>query len=162
MTSSSSACLNTSNSSDVFLSARATWDEVNDQLFHIDGLYPDTNIPYTVTFNAMQQIEDHDTIFPLHEDCLRISQHAVDSLNPVTRGDQEKSSLSILNTILQSRYCKNARHTKHDSLVARNDLLNLCTATDTNGPRSVVGLSLLQWWGGEYEVRSNSLFKLLG
>lgn len=160
MTVNSSACLNTSDSGDVFLSARATWDEVNDQLFHILGLYPDTNIPYTVTFNAMQQIEDYDTIFPLHEDCLQISRRAIDYLQPVLTHGESLSSLSILNRILQSRYCKNARQSKHDSLVARNDLLELCTATDKDGPRSVVALSLLQWWGGEYEVCRCFLFRI--
>ncbi|KAF2630999.1 hypothetical protein BU25DRAFT_418650 [Macroventuria anomochaeta] len=146
-----SACYNTSDSTDVFLSARATWNETNDQLFHIDGLYPDTNIPYTITFNAMQQINNHDSIFPLHETCLQISRCAIDHLRPVALGSHEPSSLSILNTMLQSRYRKSSKRTKHDDLIAKNDLFDLCTATDTNGPRSVVGLSLLEWWAGGYE-----------
>jgi hypothetical protein len=31
-------------------------------------------------------------------------------------------------------------------------LFDLCTATDLSGPRSVVGLSLLEWWASDYEV----------
>ncbi|KAJ4986271.1 hypothetical protein SVAN01_08206 [Stagonosporopsis vannaccii] len=146
-----SACFNTSDASDVFLSARATWSVENDRLFRIDGLYPDTNIPYTITFNAMQQLEAHDTIFPLHEDCLQISRRAIDNLKPATPATQHVSSLSILNTILQSRFRNNTKCTRYNDLIARNDLFQLCTATDSTGPRSVVGLSLLEWWAGGYE-----------
>lgn len=128
---------------------------MNDQLFHIDGLYPNTNTPYTITFNVMQQISDHDTVFALHESCLQISRHAIDHFKPVAPAGQELSSLSILNSILQSRYRENAKRTKQNDLVGRNDLFKLGTATDTNGPRSVIGLSLLEWWAGEYEVRSS-------
>lgn len=135
------------------MSARATWTTENDQLFRVDGLYPDTNIPYTITFNAMQQLEDYDTIFPLHEDCLHISRRAIDHLEPVAPGAQAVSSLSILNKMLQTRYRHNGTCSRTSDAVARNDLFQLCTATTTSGPRAVVSLSLLEWWAGEYEVR---------
>ena len=125
---------------------------MNDQLFAIDGLYPDTNIPYTVTINAMQQIGKHDTAFPLHEDCLQISCRVIDHVRSTEVKGQDRSSLAILNKILQSRYRSNVLQLKTSDLIARNDLFDLCTATETNGPRSVVSLSLLEWWGGEYEV----------
>ncbi|KAJ8116451.1 hypothetical protein OPT61_g2139 [Boeremia exigua] len=146
-----SASFNTSDTSDVFLSARATWSADNDQLFRVDGLYPDTNIPYTITFNAMQQIDQHDTVLPLHEDCLQISRRAIDRVKPTMPDAHTVSSLSILNTMLQSRYRDNGKYTTSNDTVARNDLFNLCAATETNGPRSVVGLSLLDWWAGAYE-----------
>lgn len=157
VTPNSSACFNTSDTGDVFLSARATWSEENDQLFRIDGLYPDTNIPYTITFNAMQQLGEHDTIFPLHEGCLQISRRAIDHVKPASPAAQNVSSLSILNNILQSRYRNNANCTKSNDLIARNDLFQLCAATDSTGPRSVVSLSLLEWWAGDYEVRNHVL-----
>ncbi|KAF1927976.1 uncharacterized protein M421DRAFT_421180 [Didymella exigua CBS 183.55] len=151
-----SACYNTSDSPDVFLSARSTWDDGSEHLFHIDGLYPDTNIPYIITFNAMQQAQDYDTVFPLHEDCLQISRRVIDHLQPVASDGQSRSSLSILNEILQSRFRQNAKRARSDSLIARNDLLDLCTATDMNGPRSVIGLSLLEWWEGLFDVSSHT------
>lgn len=125
---------------------------MNDQLFSIDGLYPDTNIPHTVTINAMQNIGNHDTTFPLHEDCLQISCRLIDHVKSTEVKEQDRPSLAILNNILQSRYQSNVLKSKSNDLIARNDLFDLCTATDTNGPRSVVSLSLLEWWGGEYEV----------
>ncbi|KAH6614020.1 hypothetical protein C7974DRAFT_69037 [Boeremia exigua] len=146
-----SACFNASDTSDVFLSARATWNERNDQMFHIDGLYPVTDTPSTVTFNAMQPVAEHDTIFPLHDDCLQICRRAIDCLKPSLPDAQKVSSLSILNTVLQTRYRNNVKCTKTNDIIARNDLFHLCAATETNGPRSVVGLSLLDWWAGAYE-----------
>lgn len=101
----------------------------------------------------MQQIGQHDTIFPLHEDCLQISRRAIEHSSPVTPDVPTPSSLSILNTMLQNRYRHNAKTTKDSDLIARNDLFDLCTATDINGARSIVGLSLLEWWAGDYEVR---------
>jgi hypothetical protein len=102
----------------------------------------------------MQRVQDFDTVFPLHEDCLQISRRVIDNLQPVTPDGQYRSSLSILNEILQSRYRNNAKRAGPDSLIARNDLFDMCTATDTNGPRSVIGLSLLEWWEGLYDVSS--------
>ena len=104
----------------------------------------------------MQQLGDHDTVFPLHEDCLKISRRAIKHLIPTTLGSRPSAScLSILNSILQSRFRDNAKSTKPSDLVARNDLFDLCTATDLNGPRSVVGLSLLEWWASDYEVHDS-------
>lgn len=105
----------------------------------------------------MQRIEDYDIVFPLHEDCLQISRRVIDHLKLVAPDGRDPSSLSILNTMLQSRYQRNAKRARPDSLVARNDLFELCTATDTIGPRSVVGLSLLEWWAGAYEVSCKDL-----
>lgn len=105
----------------------------------------------------MQRVEDHDTVFPLHEDCLQISRRAIDQLKPVAPDGQGFPSLSILNTMLQSRYRRNANRASPDDFIARNDLFDLCTATDAHGPRSVIGLSLLEWWAGSYEVSSNHL-----
>lgn len=109
----------------------------------------------------MQQIDEHDTIFPLHEDCLQISRRAINHLKPAALDARELPTLSTLNTILQCRYRDNVKRTKPDELIARNDLFDLCTATDTNGPRSVIGLSLLEWWAGGYEVRSSTSIELL-
>ncbi|KAF9694737.1 hypothetical protein EKO04_007552 [Ascochyta lentis] len=147
----SSACYNASDSTDVFLSAAASWNETNDQLFHIDGRCPGTETPDKITFNAMQQIGSYDTVFPLHEDCLQISCRVIDQLKPIAKDNDGFSSLSALNKMLQSRYRLKAQCTKEDSIIARNDLFDLCTVTGINGPRSVVGLSLLEWWAGEYE-----------
>ncbi|KZM25851.1 hypothetical protein ST47_g2864 [Ascochyta rabiei] len=69
-----SACYNASDSADVFLSAATTWNATNDQLFHIDEYLLGTDVPGRITFNAMQQIGNYDTVFPLHENCLQISR----------------------------------------------------------------------------------------
>jgi hypothetical protein len=155
MTSCSSACYNTSDCSDVFLSARSTYNDGHDFLFLIDGLYPDTNIPYTITFNTMQRIEDYDTVFALHEDCLQISRRVIEYLQPVELDGQNRSSLSILNEILQSRYRKNAQRANPNSRIENNDLFDMCIATETNGPKSVISLSLHEWWEGLYDVSSH-------
>lgn len=101
----------------------------------------------------MQQVNDYDTVFALHEACLQISRRAINETKPVMMDSQNSSSLSILNQILQTHYRLNAEPPTKP-LIVRNDLFDLSTATDAYGPRSVVGLSLLEWWGGEYEVRS--------
>ncbi|UPX18770.1 uncharacterized protein EKO05_0009061 [Ascochyta rabiei] len=146
-----SACYNASDSADVFLSAATTWNATNDQLFHIDEYLLGTDVPGRITFNAMQQIGNYDTVFPLHENCLQISRRVIDQFKPMIESDDGLSSLSTLNKMLQSRYRQNARCTNDNSIVAKNDLFDLCTATGTHGPRSVVGLSLLEWWEGAYE-----------
>lgn len=108
----------------------------------------------------MQRIQDYDTVFPLHEDCLHISRRVIDCLQPATHHGQIRSSLSILNEILQSRYRHNIKAARSDDLITRNDLFGLSTATDTTGPKSVVGLSLLEWWEGLYDVSSHTLILL--
>lgn len=102
----------------------------------------------------MQQIQDYDTVFALHEGCLQISRRVIEHLQPVTPGVRRRSSLSILNQILQSRFRRNARCAISKSPIAKNDLFDLCIATGTNGARSVVSLSLLEWWEGLYDVSS--------
>lgn len=105
----------------------------------------------------MQRIQDYDTIFALHEDCLQLSRRVIEHLRPVTPDGLDRSSLSILNEILQSRYRNNAKCVSPDNLIANNDIFNLNTATETNGPRSVISLSLMEWWEGLYDVCSHKL-----
>lgn len=105
----------------------------------------------------MRRIQDYDTVFALHEDCLQISRRVIEYLQPVTPDGQHRSSLSILNEMLQSRYRKNAHRASPDSLIENNDLFSMCIATKTSGPRSVISLSLLEWWEGLYDVSSHTV-----
>lgn len=100
----------------------------------------------------MQQVHGHDTLFALHEECLHIGRRAIEHYNLASLDAPATSSLSILNTLLQDRYRDQAKSTRSNDLIASNDLFDLCTATETGGPRSVVGLSLLEWWASDYEV----------
>jgi hypothetical protein len=153
----SSSCVNTSHSTDVFLSGPAFWKVTDDQYFHVDKYVGGRTTQEDISFNAMEQIGNYDTVFPLHESCLEISRRAIDHLKPAVTDSSELSSLAVLNKMLQSRYRDNAKRGKANDRVARNDLLGLCTGSDMDGPRSVVGLSLLEWWAGDYEVSSNLL-----
>jgi hypothetical protein len=102
----------------------------------------------------MQRIGDYDTVFALHEHCMQICLRVIEYHQPVAPTGQYRSSLSILNKILQTRYRKNAQRASPDSGIENNDLFDLCIATETNGPRSVISLSLHEWWEGLYDVSS--------
>jgi hypothetical protein len=146
------SCKNVSSDPNVFLSRPASWSVTGDHFFHVHHHVADPAILPTMSFSAFDQIDDHDTIFPMHEHCLQIARRAIDSVVSTVDVGQDTSSFTVLNKVLQSRYRDRAGRSKADDLITRKDLLNLCTSTSTEGPRGVIGLSLLEWWAGDYEV----------
>ena len=106
-------------------------------------------------FNALEYIPGHDTLFPVHDSCLAIAE-AVITHHRAKRPDlHERSNLAILNELLQARYRKRWGEAKDfPERWTNNDLFDLSSNSETWGPRSVVALTLLEWWHGDFEVSS--------
>ena len=101
-------------------------------------------------FDALRDDTDADTLIPLHDACINISCRVIEYLHAKRMDSGPISALSVLNRLLQDRFRSNA----HASFEMRNDLFTLCATSEKYGPRSVMALNKLEWWGGEYEVHA--------
>lgn len=101
-------------------------------------------------FDALRDDSDADTLIPLHDACIDISCRVIEHSHARQMESERDPALAILNHLLQDRF----RGNSHASFEKRNDLFNLCAASDGYGPRSVMALTKLEWWGGEYEVHA--------
>jgi hypothetical protein len=113
-------------------------------------------------FNALEYIPDHDTLFPLHDSCIAIAEAVITQHRTKQPDFLGLSNLAILNQLLQSRYRKSwSAAEDFPQRCTNNDLFDLCSNSETYGPRSVVALTLLEWWHGDFEVSSLRLFSYL-
>jgi hypothetical protein len=101
------------------------------------------------------------TLFPLHKACMETSCRVIDHIRTRRQNVMRKPTLWILYHFLNERFLE--RHGNLDldaNLYAQiaenteNDILDLCERSAVYGPRSVLSLSRLEWWGGEYDVRN--------
>ncbi|KAF1846506.1 uncharacterized protein K460DRAFT_281861 [Cucurbitaria berberidis CBS 394.84] len=135
--------MNASESNDVFLSEEAWFSMTGSGYFRVG----DAAFGGDTWFDALRDVSDTDTLLPLHEACMDISCRVIEHCHAKRMHTEPISALAVLNCLLQERFRSNA----HASFEMRNDLLDLCTASEKYGPRSVMALTKLEWWGGEYE-----------
>jgi hypothetical protein len=100
------------------------------------------------------------TLFPLHEACIETSRRAIDYLQSQRNGIEREPTLAILYQFLNTRFLE--RHKSEDETDFfhqgnPNDVLDLCHCSKLYGPRSVLAMTRLEWWGGEYEVCTTNL-----
>lgn len=142
--------LNTVGSSNVFLSENASFSATGSGFFGIG----DGDVVRQTWFDTLREEPGYDTMIPLHDACIDIACRVIEN-RPACRIDDEAniSSLEYLHRLLQDLF-----HNKEwEDSEARNDLLELCTSSNMYGPRSVMGLGRLEWWGGQYEVWYNPI-----
>jgi hypothetical protein len=90
-------------------------------------------------------------LFPLHQACIATSCRAIDHYHSRRKDTTSKPALETLYGLLSTRFIQRKRRTDEPRETS-NDILNLCFSSDQYGPRSVLSLSRLEWWGGKYDV----------
>jgi hypothetical protein len=80
---------------------------------------------------------------------------AIDYHQSKLKAGEQKPVLMILSQLLNERFTQ--RNTGAiGSPQNVNDLFDLSSCSTLYGPRSVLAMTKLEWWGGEYDVRSRS------
>ncbi|CAO2654973.1 Nn.00g117060.m01.CDS01 [Neocucurbitaria sp. VM-36] len=143
VTSEETELINVSESNDVFLSEPSWFSMTGSGYFRVG----DDTFGGDTWFDALRDDPDADTLFPLHDVCIDLSRRVIENLYTRRIYAQRVSALAVLNNLLQSRFRSNA----HAPFETRNDILDICTVLDKYGSRSVMALTKLEWWGGEYE-----------
>lgn len=140
--------LNCSDTSGVFLSEPAAYRMSGSQYIQVPGY----DGPREVWYETMSRQSPGHTLFPLHDVCLDMCRRAISDYQMKHVDIIQERDLTILTRLLNGRF----RHRQMQSNVPdgeTNDLFNLCTISETYGPQSVLAMSRLGWWGGEYEVK---------
>ncbi|KAF2108084.1 hypothetical protein BDV96DRAFT_287519 [Lophiotrema nucula] len=125
---------NTSNSDDVFLSMETSWTSMDGDLLRIGNSF-------------VQVLSDHDTgevMFPLHGSCIAIASRVIETRHTPSR---TRSSLARLNRALQDQF----RFRKYFAGGVGNDLFDLYAEYSNYGPRSLLAIDELGWWGDAHE-----------
>ncbi|KAI8942629.1 hypothetical protein NX059_000683 [Plenodomus lindquistii] len=131
---------------DIFLSERAWFRMSGTQHFHV----PSQDTLGDVWFNTPSYTQDAGNLFPLHEACISISCKVIESLQFKHTERKPEPELAVLSQLLNARFRdRHANSNVPDEM--RNDLFNLCGVSDHFGPRSVLAMTRLEWWGGEYD-----------
>lgn len=137
---------NESNVAGIFLSERAWFRASGSQYFQV----PSQDGIGDIWFDTPTCVDNAGTLFPLHEACISISCRAIEHIQSKSLLSNPKPALAVLNQLLQIRFKdRHARPGIPDH--TRNDLFGLCERSDEYGPRSVMAMSKLEWWGGEYD-----------
>ncbi|KAL5117885.1 hypothetical protein ACEQ8H_004203 [Pleosporales sp. CAS-2024a] len=147
--------VNTANSvDDMFLSARVEYETVHAGAFHL----PDDDSSRThdgIWYNTLCHATDSSdgTLFPLHEACIETSCRAIEASRNQATDDasHQEATLTTLYQLLNSRFLgrQNARRDKAED--SSKDIFDLCHRSTVYGPRSVLALTSLEWWGGHYD-----------
>ncbi|KAH7398535.1 hypothetical protein BKA66DRAFT_556696 [Pyrenochaeta sp. MPI-SDFR-AT-0127] len=133
---------NLSDSDDVFLSDKAWFSMTYTGYFCVGDAYGGE-----IWFDALRKERNSGTLIALHDACISISCRVIEHLQTTRKDNEKTSSLLILNKTLQDRF----RNGAHRSPRKDRDLLDLGTTSKTFGPRSVLALNRLEWWGGYFE-----------
>lgn len=140
---------NLSSHDGIFLSERASFSATGSQYFQV----PNQDGQRDIWFDTPNDDPTVGALFPLHEACISISCSAIDHLRPRFIGGERKPALDVLNGLIETRFTSRRSCTDlPDS--THNDLFDLCAYSSLYGPRSVVAMTRLEWWGGEYDVGS--------
>jgi hypothetical protein len=149
--------VNTSNLDDIFLSEKASFSMTGSGTFEV----PDETRTADIWYNALWYSRNSNgVLFALHEACIETSCRAIDDIRNRQGSATKEPTLSILYHFLNSRFFE--RHANLDLDPAlypysaentENDIFNLCHHSKIYGPRSVLAMTRLEWWGGEHDVR---------
>ncbi|EUC50540.1 hypothetical protein COCMIDRAFT_32062 [Bipolaris oryzae ATCC 44560] len=139
------APVNTSDQPEVFVSGPARFSLTGSGFYHVAG-YEGQN---DIWVDALSHIPGSGTLFPLHDCCLDISCRAIEYHQSKQEECDNKTALEVLIHLLNSRFTE--RQIQDGSLRSINDLFNLSSECSVYGPRSVLALTKLEWWGGGYD-----------
>jgi hypothetical protein len=138
---------------DIYLSEFASFSLAGSGYFRIVGDAGQDDI----WFDALSYACDHGTLFPLHEGCIVTSCRAIDHHYSTRKEVNSEPALKILYELLSTRFDQR-KCCMDEPQETSNDIFDLCSSSSKYGPRSVLALSRLDWWGGKYEVGSDSTF----
>jgi hypothetical protein len=149
--------MNTSNIDDIFLSDKAAFNTAGSGTFEVLDETGTDDIWYNTLWHSHNS---RGTLFALHEACIETSCRAIDHLRVQQEGTREEPALAVLYRFLNRRFLDRHAdaHSGDDDMV--NDLFNLSDCSKVYGPRSVLAMTKLEWWGGEYDV-SAMVFMLI-
>jgi hypothetical protein len=138
--------VNTSDTDGIFLSEKAWFQTTGSGYFRVlsDSRQSD------IWFDVLCYMPSHGTLFPLHEACIETSCRVIDHRRTKRNDLADESSLAVLCRLLNARFL--GRRIPLSNVDMANDILDLCTSSSSYGPRSVLAMTKLEWWGGEYDV----------
>jgi hypothetical protein len=144
--------VNISTQPNIFVSESARFSLTGSGFFHVAGRDGQNDI----WIDALSHTSGHGTLFPLHDSCLSTSCRAIEHHQSKRKESEEESTLEVLVRLLNSRFIE--RQGQYGSVGPVNDLFNLSSPCSVYGPRSVLALTKLEWWGGGYDVSLNALY----
>jgi hypothetical protein len=141
--------VNTSAVDGIFLSEKAKFSVVGSGYFHV----PSAIQRDYFWFEVLNPSLGSHALFPLHEACIETSCQALDHHRAMQTDPGEKIALATLYNILDTRFRASTKGLCSPLQPVDIDLFDLCACSSLYGPRSVLAMTKLEWWGGEYEVR---------
>lgn len=139
--------MNTSTTENVFLSEQCSFSMSGSGYFCVLAKSRSTEI----WFDALRRDPNSGALFPLHEACIETSCRAIDHVRIKREDIRDRPPAETLCDLLNAHwkyYCKHL-DLAHDTT---NDIFDLCICCSHYGPRSVLALNRLEWWGGQYDV----------
>ncbi|KAF2855798.1 hypothetical protein T440DRAFT_536007 [Plenodomus tracheiphilus IPT5] len=130
----------------MFLSERAWFSMSESQYLHV----PSQDNLGDIWFDTPSYTSNAGTLFPLHEACISLGCKVIENLRLEPTDRKLEPALSVLSQLLNASF--RTRYAGSDVADdTRNDLFDLCKSSDEKGPRSVLAMTRLEWWGGEYD-----------
>jgi hypothetical protein len=146
--------VNTSNLKDIFLSEKAEFQTAGSGAFRVFDESRTDDIWYNPLWYSRNS---SGTLFPLHEACIEISCRAINHLDSQRQGVGSKPALVTLYHFLNDYFLDHhANIGPYDNI--SNDVFGLCHRSEIYGPCSVLSITRLEWWGGQYDVCASSTF----
>ena len=138
---------------DIFLSEPASFSLTGSGYFHIAEHTEEDDI----LVDTLRYEPGHGTLFPLHNACIETSCRAINHHQSTHEHGDRKPALSILIRLLNGNFTeRNERSEELHGTV--NDIFDLSSCSTVYGPRSVLALGRLEWWGGAYDVNFSTFF----
>ncbi|KAE8865802.1 hypothetical protein PTNB29_02949 [Pyrenophora teres f. teres] len=137
---------NLSGIQNVFLSEPASFRPAGSGFFEVAGPAGRDDI----WFDTISYSPDHGSLFPLHEACIDTSCRAIDHHLQKCNNEDRKPALELLSCLLNTRLSEQNCSLFNGSDIVK-DIFGQSSRSSVYGPRSVLGLTRLEWWAGEYD-----------
>jgi hypothetical protein len=141
--------INTSNLVDIFLSEKAQFQTAGLAAFRVSNDSRTEDIWYNPLWYSRNS---SGTLFPLHEACIETSCRAIDHIRSQRQDREPEAALVTLYHFLNNRFLDHNSNINPTESEQPNDILSLCHRSKVYGPRSVLAMTRLEWWGGQYDV----------
>jgi hypothetical protein len=137
---------NTSKSDKIFLSEKVYHSMQASGCFEVMDETGTDDIWYNTILN-----DSRGSMFALHAACIDISCRVIEHRRFRLGKDEDQPALAILHQLLSTRFFANHANADTDDPTV-NDIFDLRSLSLRYGPRSLLALSKLEWWGGQYDV----------
>ncbi|KAA8622736.1 hypothetical protein PtrSN002B_011443 [Pyrenophora tritici-repentis] len=130
----------------VFLSDPSSFRAAGTGFFEVAGPAGQDDI----LFDTLSYSPDHGSLFPLHEACIDTSCRAIDHHLSRRNNEDRKPALEFLSRLLNTRLSQQNSSTLNGNDMVK-DIFDQSSRSSLYGPRSVLGMTRLEWWAGEYD-----------